>query len=347
MSDQAEQSLKTLVELKNRGLISDSEFISRKKELVIDEFRDPPCSSTPPPIFSGKQSIKPALAILVALCLVGLGVFVYQIDKIKMPENVVSDSKPSSKNIIETRFGKLVIDGEFGELYLTWKGSRIYSSNASGLVFEKSFSIGNEDAVLLQTFGGTACPARFLFLIVTEDKNPIITDEFGTCSDTAESVKMESSIKVSMPSFMGPFESDNAKKEASKTIHTFILKDNKVSEISTNPSIDGTAESQLSNADLKIISSTIKKFKNVNYTQALSSLDKEIMNCYPAANAIRERSIVIQCTTLESISFLTSKTLSIEDFNARADNLLALIDQDKSHRGQVRDEVLFEVKKSF
>lgn len=129
---------------------------------------------------------------------------------------------------IPTRFGKLTINDENVLSYNNRAVSPEIRGNYSlGMV--DAYQLSGADVVLLQDSGGTACPAQF-YLVTTSVNGVQSTPAFGTCSDLIEIKRTGESIVITMPGFMGPFESPAAQMKAAKEKHVYIFKDAVVTE---------------------------------------------------------------------------------------------------------------------
>lgn len=97
------------------------------------------------------------------------------------------------------------------------------------LSIKHTVHLKNYDLSLIQSGGGTACPAMFYF--VTTSKNRYtITPSFGTCTDIVHVVEHDNTISVSMNGFAGPFESEEFQEEVSRRMVTYTYENGKVIE---------------------------------------------------------------------------------------------------------------------
>lgn len=129
---------------------------------------------------------------------------------------------------IPTRFGGMAVSAENVLLYKNHPLDPSVAGNNSLSVIG-TYSIGNEDIVLIQDNGGSACPALYYFVTVTASTAKA-TPSFGTCTDLIEVNKLTDSISIRMPGFLGPFEPVQDQKNAMKEKHIFIFKDNVLTE---------------------------------------------------------------------------------------------------------------------
>ena len=123
---------------------------------------------------------------------------------------------------IPTRFGSLKINDENMLLFKNRPLNPEIQGNSS-LSVVGTYQLGSNDVVLIQDNGGTACPAQ-LYFVTTSASGVKATSAFGTCSDLIEAKQVSDSISVTMPGFMGPFESEAAQKKAAKEKHVFVLR---------------------------------------------------------------------------------------------------------------------------
>lgn len=99
--------------------------------------------------------------------------------------------------------------------------------------------LAEQDIVLLQSTGGTACPALYRFATLTQNGIKV-TSEFGSCSDIAaitfpsEEAGATSAPVLSMPGFKGPFEPQQDKERAARQLHQFSLLQGHIKELSTS-----------------------------------------------------------------------------------------------------------------
>jgi hypothetical protein len=131
-------------------------------------------------------------------------------------------------NTIATRFGALTVNGEG---VLLFKGTPVQPAIQANnsLDLGKPFQIGSSDVVLVTDNGGTACPATLYFVTLTKS-GAKVTHPFGTCSELIETKRTGDSILVSMPGFVGPFQSKRAQNKAARENHVFIYRAGVVTE---------------------------------------------------------------------------------------------------------------------
>lgn len=123
---------------------------------------------------------------------------------------------------IPTRFGSLNInDGNMLLFKNRPLNPAIQGHKSLGAV--GVYQVGNSDVVLIQDNVGSGCPDIYYFVTVS-GSGVKATSAFGTCSELFEVKQVSDSISVTMTGFMGPFESEAAKKRAAKEKHVFVLK---------------------------------------------------------------------------------------------------------------------------
>jgi hypothetical protein len=131
-------------------------------------------------------------------------------------------------NTSSTRFGALTVS-DAG--VLLFKGTpvqpKLEANNSLDL--SETYQVGVADVVLVTDNGGTACPATYYFVTLTKT-GAKVSHAFGTCSDLIQVKRSGNSISVSMPGFLGPFESRRAQNRAAKETHVFIYRAGVVTE---------------------------------------------------------------------------------------------------------------------
>lgn len=123
---------------------------------------------------------------------------------------------------IPTRFGALEINDENMLLYKKLPLNPEIQGN-NGLSVLGTYQFGNSDVILIQDNGGVACPAQLYFVTVSAS-DVKATSDFGTCSDLMNIKQTTDSISITMPGFMGPFESEAAQSKAAKKKHVYVFK---------------------------------------------------------------------------------------------------------------------------
>ena len=98
------------------------------------------------------------------------------------------------------------------------------------------FELPDRDIMLLQSTGGTACPALYRFATLTQ-QGIAVTPEFGTCSDIASIVLPDPQPGndpepvLSIVGFKGPSNPEAEKQRAARNLHRFALRQGKVLEM--------------------------------------------------------------------------------------------------------------------
>lgn len=107
----------------------------------------------------------------------------------------------TSAGDVLTRYGKLSTN-EDNILIFNGKVVKPEIQGNNSLSFPVVFKIGNTDVVLVQNNGGSACPALFNLLSITQSGTKK-TPEFGTCSDLISHKQTASRITITMPKMRG------------------------------------------------------------------------------------------------------------------------------------------------
>jgi len=123
---------------------------------------------------------------------------------------------------IPVRFGSLKINHENVLLYNNHSLAPEIRGDRS-LSVVSTYILGNSDVVLIQNNGGSACPALFHFVTVS-NSGVKATSEFGTCTDLIDVKQKGSSIFVTMPGFRGPFEPLYDALKAAEEKHIYLYK---------------------------------------------------------------------------------------------------------------------------
>lgn len=72
----------------------------------------------------------------------------------------------------------------------------------NSLTVEGQFKLKQDDVLIVQDNGGTACPAQLYIIKVSPNKTVTPSPLFGTCSDLIEIKQKENKIVIHMPEFM-------------------------------------------------------------------------------------------------------------------------------------------------
>ncbi len=130
-----------------------------------------------------------------------------------------------NESLFNSRYGELRIDGQRGDMELFYKNKRVPTDIlADGLSFEKGFSFGEDDVVLLGMYAGTACPASYRLIVVSQKVGISVLPDLGVCS--YEILGMEANngiIKIVLPDFAGPYNSDEDKETAANQRVVFTI----------------------------------------------------------------------------------------------------------------------------
>lgn len=106
---------------------------------------------------------------------------------------------PASQTVA-TKGGVLAIAGKPREIHLLLNDRVFLNSEEYSLSFEQTFHLAEADVILvMQNSGGTACPAQFFFVVVTDTGKAEVTSEFGTCSDLFKAEMVGQNIILTMP----------------------------------------------------------------------------------------------------------------------------------------------------
>lgn len=84
---------------------------------------------------------------------------------------------------------------------IVFGGKTVYQKDdCFSLDIEKVFSIGNSKVALIKvSSGGTACPATFVFITAKSSGTPVISKEFGNCSDIPKIIAKGDKINLNFP----------------------------------------------------------------------------------------------------------------------------------------------------
>ncbi|MBV1835169.1 hypothetical protein [Novacetimonas pomaceti] len=98
---------------------------------------------------------------------------------------------------VQTRFGTVAIRND----RITWRGHVVHPtlSGNSGLMLAQVLPMGDSDIVLVQSIGGSLCPATYAVMQVSGKKERH-TNFFGTCSDTPHASVRGDTLTIRMPS---------------------------------------------------------------------------------------------------------------------------------------------------
>lgn len=116
---------------------------------------------------------------------------------------------------LKTRHGMVSVREEDNTLLFKGKPIKPAIEGNSGLDIVANYEMGATDVLLLQSSGGTACPALFRFVNIGPGGVLRVSPEFGTCSDILyPTFDSKVGVTVAMVGFAGPFESAAAQTKA-------------------------------------------------------------------------------------------------------------------------------------
>ncbi|TDY25987.1 hypothetical protein B0G81_6484 [Paraburkholderia sp. BL6665CI2N2] len=128
----------------------------------------------------------------------------------------------------DTPFGKLSANDN-NVLLLDGKpvSPRIQANNS--LSFAAQVALKNHRAVLIQNNGGTACPALYHWIILSEGSY-VVSPEFGSCSDLPKVSTVSGRLIVTMPDFVGDAASEAERKRVAKRTKKYVYDGRVVTE---------------------------------------------------------------------------------------------------------------------
>ena len=119
---------------------------------------------------------------------------------------------------LKTRHGMVSVREEDNTLSFKGKPIRPAIEGNSGLDIVANYEMGATDVLLLQSSGGTGCPAQFRFINISPGGVLRVSPEFGTCSDIIyPTFDPKVGVTVAMVGFRGPFEPDAEQRKAAMT----------------------------------------------------------------------------------------------------------------------------------
>lgn len=126
----------------------------------------------------------------------------------------------NTRQAVGTRQGPLVI-AEDNTLRLRGKPILPHVQGNNFLSIVMDYSIGNQDVILLQNTGGSACPALYQFIIV-QAGSVKATPEFGSCSDIIyPRWDGQQTITIDMLGYFGPMGSEKEQRQAAMSKETY------------------------------------------------------------------------------------------------------------------------------
>jgi len=128
---------------------------------------------------------------------------------------------------VTTRFGALTVETIAGRV--NFQGRVLYEGRPlhpdvrgnNALYVAQKFQLAGSDAVLFRDAGGTACPDLWYFVSVSPS-GAASTPEFGSCGSLVGTTQKGQTIVVRTRGFLGPFEPEAARANASKQTHEFV-----------------------------------------------------------------------------------------------------------------------------
>jgi hypothetical protein len=84
---------------------------------------------------------------------------------------------------------------------ILFKGKRVYQNDECfSLGIKKVFSIGTDKVALVEvSSGGTACPSTYVFITAKSSGVPLLSKEFGNCSDIPKIIAKGEKITLKFP----------------------------------------------------------------------------------------------------------------------------------------------------
>lgn len=105
-----------------------------------------------------------------------------------------------------TRYGTFEIkrpaEYESETLYFNKKPVQPLIEGNNSLSVEGQFKLKQDDILIVQDNGGTACPAQLYIVKVSPNKTVTPSPLFGTCSDLIEIKQKDNKLVIHMPEFM-------------------------------------------------------------------------------------------------------------------------------------------------
>ena len=129
------------------------------------------------------------------------------------------------EKMLKTRQGMVSVREEDNALLFRSKPVEPAIEGNSGLSIVANYEIGQNDVLLLQSTGGTGCPALFRFVNVGPG-GLRTSPEFGTCSDIIyPTFDPKTGVTVAMVGFRGPFEpaAEQRKAAMTKTVYRWSI----------------------------------------------------------------------------------------------------------------------------
>ncbi|NDI87612.1 hypothetical protein [Undibacterium crateris] len=142
-------------------------------------------------------------------------------------------AQQAAKNPIDsasmpTRYGTLSVNEE-NKLLFNGKMTEPVVEGNNSLSFLDKKSFADQDIVLVQNTGGTACPAVYIFVQLTQ-AGATVTKTFGTCSDLYQLEQQGSKLTMTFAGFLGPAESEQEKRAAAQKRVVYVLENGVLSK---------------------------------------------------------------------------------------------------------------------
>lgn len=111
-------------------------------------------------------------------------------------ENTLTNVDKEGVDLLQTRYGDLTTD-QHAQLILNGRLVKPAIQGNSSLSIKESFQIADYQVVIIENFGGTACPALFNFVLMRATGAQSYPT-FGTCSDIYQAEQNGDSVVVTM-----------------------------------------------------------------------------------------------------------------------------------------------------
>ncbi|MCL4665527.1 hypothetical protein [Burkholderia pseudomallei] len=132
----------------------------------------------------------------------------------------VKVSETGGDSVAETPYGKLSTNNS-NVLLLDGKPVSPQIQGSNSLSFVAQVALKSRRAVFVQDNGGTACPALYHWVILSEGSY-MVSPEFGSCSDLPKVSTESGKLIVTMPDFVGDFASEAEKKRVAKRTKKYV-----------------------------------------------------------------------------------------------------------------------------
>lgn len=134
---------------------------------------------------------------------------------------------------VVTRYGVVAADRE--NLTLLWRGKPLWPAGSGSFsVVRHVSSWGQGELLLVQNTGGSACPALYRWIEVSQ-RGVRASPEFGTCSDLAypfleESPQGQPRAVVRMVEHVGPLGAEALRRKAGRTRVEFVFSEGQLTQ---------------------------------------------------------------------------------------------------------------------